>query len=292
MAAVTHTQPWLVFGFALLFAPASALAQGEPSESAAEIEWSTGSGQAKVGKHAHLELTPDYAFTGPKGTIAILESMENPTSGDELGLAAPTDTAADWFVVFEFDESGYVKDDEKDKLDADKILQSIREGTAEANKERKKRGWTEMEIVGWHTPPRYNATTNNLEWAVLGRAEGHEVVNYSTRILGRRGVMHADLVVDAAALDASLPAYAALIDHFEYNGGEAYADWKKGDPVAAYGLTALVAGGAGVALAKSGLLGKIWKFLALGAVAVVGAVAKFFRGRKENEGTTGTSGTA
>jgi len=45
-----------------------------------------------------------------------------------------------------------------------------------------------------------------------------------------------------------------MIGGFSYSSGYKYAEWRSGDKVAAYGLTALVAGGAGVALVKSGLL--------------------------------------
>ena len=41
-------------------------------------------------------------------------------------------------MVFEYDDSGYVKDDDKDELDADAMLASIREGTEQANVERKR----------------------------------------------------------------------------------------------------------------------------------------------------------
>ena len=56
-------------------------------------------------------------------------------------------------MLFEFSDVGYVKDDEKDKLDADKLLASIKRGTAEANKERVRAGNPPLEIVGWEVPP-------------------------------------------------------------------------------------------------------------------------------------------
>ena len=47
-----------------------------------------------------------------------------------------------------------------------------------------------------------------------------------------------------------------------FKAGSRYAEFGQGDKIAAYGLTALVAGGAGAALAKSGLLSKMWKAIA------------------------------
>jgi uncharacterized membrane-anchored protein len=40
-----------------------------------------------------------------------MEAMHNPVSGTELGFIAPA--GSNWFAVFEFSESGYIKDDER-----------------------------------------------------------------------------------------------------------------------------------------------------------------------------------
>ena len=55
-----------------------------------------------------------------------------------------------------FDDIGYVKDDEKSALDADAILASIRDGTEDVNKERAKRGWPAIKVVGWDQRPHYD----------------------------------------------------------------------------------------------------------------------------------------
>ena len=65
--------------------------------------------------------------------------MHNPTSGTELGIL--TDDKLDMFVLFEFEDIGYVKDAEKEKLDGDDILKSMREGNEDSNEARKERGW-------------------------------------------------------------------------------------------------------------------------------------------------------
>ena len=56
--------------------------------------------------------------------------------------------------------------------------------------------------------------------------------------------------------------------------------WRAGDELAQYGLTALVVGGVGAALVKSGLLARLWKPIVLG-LAALGAGLKrvFFSGR-------------
>jgi uncharacterized membrane-anchored protein len=64
---------------------------------------------------------------------------------------------------------------------------------------------------------------------------------------------------------------------FSYKSGNKYAEFRPGDHLAEYGLTALIAGGAGVAAAKLGIFAALWKLLAKGGkavvVLVVGAIA-------------------
>jgi uncharacterized membrane-anchored protein len=63
-------------------------------------------------------------------------------SGDELGVLACEGRGAEassWFVIYTYDASGFVRDDEKGALDADAILASIRRGTEAANEGRRAR---------------------------------------------------------------------------------------------------------------------------------------------------------
>jgi uncharacterized membrane-anchored protein len=231
---------------------------------------------------AQVTLPEGFLFADAAGTRRFLELTQNPSSGRELGTVLRREGDSTWFVIFEFRDIGYVKDDDKDSLDASALLSSIKQGTEAGNAERKKRGWSTMEIVGWQRPPFYEQGTNNLTWAIRGRSEGSETINYSVRLLGRSGVMDADLVLGPEQLAGALPEFNTLLEGFTFKDGHRYAEWRSGDKVAAYGLTALVAGGAGAAIAKSGLLGKLWKAVVAGVVALLALVKKLLGGRQEN----------
>jgi uncharacterized membrane-anchored protein len=254
------------------------------------IEWANGPTSGKLGDVAKAAVPTSCRFTEAKGTKSFMELTENPTSGDEVGAllcetATPGNPAESerWFVVFEFDESGYVKDDDKSSLDADKILATLRTGQKEANKERRKRGWGELTLDGWARAPYYDDKTHNLTWAVSVSDQQDTTVNHSVRLLGRGGVLKVDLVSDPGTYTRALPAFDSIIDGTEFVTGQRYAEWREGDKVAAYGLTALVAGGAGAAAVKLGLFGKLWKPIAaffaaawkLVAVAVAGIASRF-----------------
>jgi uncharacterized membrane-anchored protein len=173
-------------------------------------------------------------------------------------------------MFFEFSDSGYVKDEEGDHLDADAILKNIKQGTEEANQERRQRGWKPFHVIGWQVSPFYDPHTHNLTWASQISDDGvtAESVNHSIRILGRRGTMDVDLVASQQEYAASKSEFDSLISGFSYLQGSRYSDFTKGDKVAEYGLTALIVGGAGAVALKTGLLAKFWKFIVMGIVAI------------------------
>jgi uncharacterized membrane-anchored protein len=242
-----------------------------------EAKWVRGPSTAPLEKTAEIRLPENYVAANGDDTRRIMEGMHNLPSGMEVGMVFPG--GLDWFVVFEYDEMGYVKDDEKQSLDANAMLESIRRGTEEGNKERAKRGWPAMRIVGWEQPPRYDDQTHNLTWAIRGESQGGQVVNYNTRLLGRKGVMRVTLVTDPERLPTVLPDFRSLISGYSFVKGSRYAEWVPGDKVAQIGLTALVTGGAAAVAVKSGLLKYLWKILLVGGAAVLvllGKIRKLF----------------
>ena len=197
---------------------------------------------------------------------------------------------ARWFVVYFFDDIGYVKDDEKDDLNPDKMLEDIRAQIEAGNEIRRQQNLPTYTLEGWAIPPRYNEESHVLEWAERFIVEGRANVNFRTRILGRKGVLRVILATDPELLHASLPQYRGMMEGFTFSEGERYSEFVAGDKIAEYGLIALVAGGAGVVAAKTGLLAAVvvllkkgWKLLIVGLVAV-GAFLKRIFGSQRIEG--------
>ncbi|MCB1089188.1 MAG: DUF2167 domain-containing protein [Verrucomicrobiae bacterium] len=236
-------------------------------------------GVGSLKSEAEIQIPEGYRFTGTDGTQKLMTAFGNLKTDREYGMIAPEDL--DWFVVFEFDKSGYVKDDEKAEINdafAAKMLKSMKENDGPANEQRKEMGYPALYTRGWARPPFYNEETNNLEWALDLESEGGgHTVNFNTRLLGRYGVMEAVLVCDPEKLDAVLPEFQKLIAGFQYQGGHTYAEYKSGDKVAKYGLTALILGGGAAVAAKTGLFAGLFKiFGKLGKAAyllVAGLVA-------------------
>src|SRR5215471_12358664 len=252
-----------------------------------------GPAKAPLGKVASIDLPAGCVFIDGDGTRALLKQEGEPISGAEVGFIRSTNE--NWSVMFDFSEIGYVKDDEKDKLDANKLLESIKRGTEEANKERERAGNPPLIVVGWEVPPKYDSETHNLEWAVRATSAGRPLLNYNTRLLGRKGVMEVVLIVDPDKLPDTLPVFRNLLAGYSFSTGQTYAEYRPGDKIAKYGLAALILGGAAVGAAKLGLLGplllflkKAWKLVVVAVAAVAASLKKTMArlfGRKDQTGT-------
>ncbi|MGB0776320.1 MAG: DUF2167 domain-containing protein [Akkermansiaceae bacterium] len=250
----------------------------EETELYKSLGWTT-EGTGELESWATIDIPEGFRHLKGADTDKLMRAMGNLPDSYE-GLIAVDNL--DWFVVFQFEASGYVKDDEKDDLDADALLEQLKDADEASNRQRKSMGLDELNTVGWTIEPRYNEDTNNLEWGLLLRdSTGSESVNFNTKLLGRHGIMHVTLVCDPDQLDAVLPAYQKLLEGYSYKEGKSYGEYEDGDKVAKYGLSALVAGGALYGAAKLGLLaklGKFWKIILGGIVAVGVAIKKFFGG--------------
>ena len=250
-----------------------------------KIDWMDGPITARLGDVAEVKVPAGYRFTGKEGTRKFLELTQNPPSGNELGTIVPMSSKKDdsedsgfWFVIFEFNEVGYVKDDDRDKLDADALLKSLKDSTEESNKERAQRGWPAYHVTSWYKAPYYEVATKNLTWAMQGYAvvdnKQDPSVNYSVRMLGRRGTMNADLVLAPDLVNKVVPNFEKLLTGFSFLVGSSYSEFRPGDKIAEYGLTALVAGGATAVALKTGLLAKFWKLIVAGLVGLGAALKR------------------
>jgi uncharacterized membrane-anchored protein len=279
MPLAPNTKPSLCIAalLALLALPLSVPAQEQDTAPKVKIDWQDGPTVGKLGDLAEIKVPEGYRFAGADGTRKFLELTQNPPSGAELGVLIPerkeNEQAGEfWFVIFEFHDIGYVKDDDRDKLDAGALLKELQTNTEEGNKERAKHGWPAYNIDGWYKPPFYDVSTKNLTWATRGHAieNGKEdkSVNYSIRILGRHGTMDVDLVLGPEVVSNVLPRFAEVLKGFSFKTGHSYAEFRPGDKVAEYGLAALVAGGATAIAFKTGLLAKFWKLIVAMFVAL------------------------
>ena len=242
---------------------------------------------------AKITMPEEFRYLSGADADTVLEKMwGNPPGAHTLGMIVPAKgsllSAEAWAVIITYDEDGYVKDADADKINYTDLLKKMQESTRESNKEREKEGYPGIELVGWAAPPRYEKETHKMYWAKEIRFSDSKenTLNYNIRILGRRGVLVLNAVAsmkDFAVIQEQSPAIVKMVDFKE---GHRYADFDgKTDKVAAYGLAALVAGGIA---AKAGLFKLLWvgilaakKFIIIGAVAAWGFIKKLVKGKKD-----------
>jgi len=222
------------------------------------IDWKQ-EGAGKIENFATLEIPAGYRFAGGKGTEELMVMFGNPPGdGYRKGMIAPENL--EWFAIFMWDDRGYVEDDDRDEIDPDELLKDLKKSNKLSSEARAKAGYGRLDLVDWAYPPQYNPDTNNLEWALdLVDEDGDHVVNYETKILGRKGLIEAVLVCGPDELADYLPEFQSMLEGLTYTDGNKYTDFSAsaGDKVAKGGLIALIAGGAVFAAAKTGLLSAI-----------------------------------
>lgn len=239
------------------------------------LNWVRGPRDISVSGNSTLSLPEGYVYLDAANTKKFEELNENLSSGKEV-MVAPQ--SLQWGAYLVFDDAGYVKDDEK--IDADAILKTLKTANEAGNEERKRRGWPQLQLVGWNIPPAYNSTTKRLEWATLLRSQNGEATNFFTKILGRRGYTTVILVSSPDDTAGATAELNKLLTGYRFNSGDTYAEWRPGDRVAEYGLTGLIVGGAVAAAAKTGLLKGLFAALVAGWKLVVAAVVALLAGIK------------
>jgi uncharacterized membrane-anchored protein len=264
--------------------PLMVAAQNQPVDIGAEIDklnWQRGPTTGAIGTLATIAVPEGFAFLGEKDAKRFIELLGNPPPSEASYILASKE--GNWFAVFQFDQSGYVKDDEK--IDAAELLKKIKESDGPSNEERKRLGLSALYTDGWAVEPHYDSQTKRLEWGLRLRDDkGQMAVNYTSRILGRTGVMRAILVTDLNSLDRDVASYKTALQDYKYIPGQSYAEFKPGDKVAEYGLAALILGGAAAVATKkgfwtilAGFFAAAWKFIVAAVIASTAWIKKLFK---------------
>ncbi len=246
-------------------------------------------GEIELGNVAKLSVPKEFNFLGADDAETVLVKLWGNPPGSEkpLGLLMPAGltplSSNCWVVTMRYNEDGFVKDGDASKINYDDLLKQMQKGISENNSARKEKGYPAITLVGWAAPPRYDSATHKLYWAKQLKFEGEseDTLNYSIRMLGRKGVMELNAVASIgqlAEIDKQTPQILGMVDFKE---GSRYADFDpKIDKVATYGIAALVAGGI---MAKMGffkilLVGLLAakKFIIIGVIAVAAFAKKLF----------------
>jgi uncharacterized membrane-anchored protein len=212
------------------------------------------SGKITLGDNlAELSLGNSFRYLNNADTQTFLTKVwQNPPGAgqDALGMLLPVDSnplAGDgWVAVLTYEASGYVSDEDAEKIDYDRLLKEMQESVREASKKRVADGYSSLELVGWAREPYYDKAAKKMYWAKRLRFGGQqrETLNYEIRILGRRGVLDLNVVAPIGALAQIDTKANAILAAVSFKTGNTYAEFNPSiDEAAAYGLAGLIAGG-------------------------------------------------
>jgi uncharacterized membrane-anchored protein len=251
---------------------------------------------ALPGGMATITVPDTFRYIGRDSARRLLtDAWGNPpdASEDVLGMLIPANVSPlekeGWGIVITFDDHGYVDDKDAATLDYAKLLKEMQDDARQENAQRQKEGFEPVDIIGWAEPPHYDAAAHKVYWAkeLAFGSTPHHTLNYSIRILGRRGV----LVLNAVAGMSQLPMISAetqsVLTAINFSQGHRYQDYLPGkDKAATYGIAGLIVG---ATAAKAGLFKVLWvgilafKKVIVAGVLALGAALKKLLGRGKSE---------
>lgn len=234
-----------------------------------------------------------YFLDADDAKRVIVDAWDNPAADGTIGMIFAAGTSplnsGVWGVEVQWDDSGYVSDEDAATIDYDELLESMQSDVRRESERRVSSGYDSVNLVGWAAPPSYDAGTHKLYWARELNFGGVEknTLNYNIRVLGREGVLVLNFIADIDALSDIETVAPDVLRVAQFAEGRRYEDFDPStDRIASYGLAGLIAGGIGVvALKKTGLIAigllllkKGWiVVLALGG-AIMGLVRRMFGG--------------
>jgi uncharacterized membrane-anchored protein len=231
---------------------------------------------------AVLTIPENFYYLSPQDSEKVLVDVwGNPPGQDTSGMIfpegmTPFDQGA-WAVTVGYEEDGYVSDDDADEINYTDLLVQMKEDTQVASDARVKQGYEPIALMGWASPPYYDASEKKLYWAkeVKFGAQSNNTLNYNIRVLGRKGVLVLNFIAgmeSKSVIDANVGAVLALA---EFDQGSKYSDFDPDlDKIASYGLGALVAG---KVIAKTGFLAIALVFLKKFGLFILIAAAAFLK---------------
>lgn len=243
----------------------------------ASIPYKTG--KITLNTAVDLDVPAGYKFVPADKSQMILHDLwNNPERKDVLGMIVKSDYSVSkfdaWVFVLTYNEDGYVKDEDADKIDYDDLLKKMQESEVEENKERTKEGYDAVHLLAWASKPYYDKENKILHWAKkiqFGEDNTNLTLNYDVRILGRKGVLSMNAVGTMEQLQDINSQIPAVVKIAKFTDGNKYSDFNPSmDKVAAYTIGGLIAG---KLIAKAGIFVLLLKYIKIILLAIFGGFA-------------------
>lgn len=272
-----------------LQAPFTITASAESDSSTTEdYQWIDGPQDVMLDSKASLKVVEGLTFLDAANTKRFMEDTESFPNGTEIGSIYGAGENSNWYVIFEYNDTGHIDDSDKDDLDAEELLDSYKRGTEEQNE--KTTPDNQLFITGWDIEPKYDSAKHHLLYSIgLKDAQQEALVNYNVNVLTRQGYIGVILVTDSANFEENRRQFEdSVLSNLTVTTGNKYEEFDASiDRKSELGLTSLILGGAGVAVAKKVglllLLKKGWFVIVALVVGAFGWLRNKLTGRKKND---------
>jgi uncharacterized membrane-anchored protein len=289
---ITMTQNLLRLSFLFIFSSTVFLFDSLGQSDSVKVLQFQKSGIAKLGTGlAEFSIPAGFKFLDPAQSAYVLQDLWGNPPSPTYGMIFPeyaNDTfPTTWAIEISYSDEGHVDDGDASEIDYNDLLEQLKESAKEEGEARKSEGYPAYELLGWASPPFYDATNKKLHWAKLLKFDGDttQTLNYNIRVLGRTGVLVLNAIGSPADLNEINQSLDGILKGVNFTKGNTYADYQEGiDKKASYGIAGLIAGGI---LAKTGILAKLGIFFAkfaklifIGIAAAAGGLWKWITGKK------------
>lgn len=264
----------------------------DPVQFEQSLQYQTGQ-VTLLGQKVAMNIPADMRYLDASNAQKLLEEgWGNPSDSDVLGMLVPSTlspmSSAGWGVVITYEEDGHISDRDASSINYSDLLRDMQKDVRDSNDARKEAGYPTINLMGWASPPKYDALSHKMYWAkeLAFEGETQNTLNYNVRVLGRTGVLNLNAVAGMTQLPDIEAALPGMLSAVSFTPGNRYEDFQAGrDRVAEYGLAALVAGGLGATAAKTGFFTVALLFLKKFFVFIIAGIAALWRamaGRKQN----------
>lgn len=206
-----------------------------------KISWVSGPAKVEVGGLAQARILEGFRFADAENARIVLDTTHTAVPEGLLGVISPA--SGEYYVLLQFNETGYLRDASKQPLEEDAILKTVWDRTTRQNAKRVQEGSPNIVHVEWVLKPTFDANSRLLECAIRtdGRADNSSLVNYTLQRLGRRGVLQASVVKQRRDF-SDFGIVREAIRAITFKPGEDYRDYKEGDKLATATVAELIMG--------------------------------------------------
>ncbi len=157
--------------FAVVLSGSQALAQSSAVDILRTLDFRQGS-ISLDDNLATINLRPNFRYLNNVDTQTFLTKIwGNPPGAakNALGMLVPTDVSPlstdGYAIVVAYEPSGYVSDEDAEKINYADLLREMKELTREHSKNRVANGYESIELIGWARQPYYDKAAKKLYWA-------------------------------------------------------------------------------------------------------------------------------